>query len=104
MAEILEDLKSSASTESVTEATIEFVIDVINNSFVDDSRKQVAQLAKGQPDNSLWFHYNKCVVSGSMVHGIVTRMNSIWKGKAKDADRVVLLCTTGKKGFRPPFC
>jgi hypothetical protein len=105
---------SKAEPKSVLEVVAGFVNESLNstdkspseddilNTLVlpTDSQHHIEQLTVGQHANPRWHRYRNGVVTGTLVHSVCTRMETIKKGRASDADRLINQCMGNGRTFK----
>ena len=59
----------------------------------------IENMIKGQFSNQNYRQYRRCMITGSIIHRVNSRMRSIQSGKASDANRLVGRCMGTGKSF-----
>ena len=64
-----------------------------------EDQMSIENMTKGQFSNQKYRQYRRCMVTGSIIHQVNSRMRSIQSGKASDANRLVGMCMGTGKSF-----
>ena len=64
-----------------------------------EDQMSIENMTKGQFSNQKYRQYRWCMITGSIIHQIYSRMRSNQSGKASDANRLMGMCMDTGKSF-----